>query len=483
MVERIRRGPRRSAPSVCRDARPRGPGRWIATLLAIGWAGAAQAQDDLAARLDALLARSGDAAQIGVVVARADTGQRLFARAADRPLKPASVLKLFTTSAALLRLGPDFEYQTPVFLRGEELWVIGSGDPAIGDERIASRRGVAASAFLDDCVRAVAGRRVRRIVLDDSIFDGELRHPSWPADQNLAWYQAPVGGLNYNDNCLDAQVTVAASGVSLRLTPPLPDEFILNSLRPAKQHKPVLRRDPDSDVFEFRGSVARSGPLGPVAVHRPSVFFGHALRRALESAGGGAEIEVVRRTPLSVDAAAGPPLLVHRTPLEDVLWRSNTFSQNLFAECLLKSLVAYDSGGRRGGRPGNWTGGAAVLRDTLRTVGVDLAGASIVDGSGLSHENRVTGDQIVALLVAMHNHPLARPFIESLAQPAQDGTLRNKRDPLLIGSLRAKTGTIRSVHALAGYLTRDDATLAFAVLVNGDAGADLPLAVVRTAAR
>src|SRR5262249_16822228 len=146
------------------------------------------------------------------------------------------------------------------------------------------RSGKAVSAFFDDCIRALAGRRVARIVLDDSVFDDQVRNPTWPADQNLSWYQAPVGGLNYNDNCLDARVSLAGDKVSLKLTPPLPAEFIQNTLRASSQHKPVLRRDADSDVFEFTGPISKGGEMGPIAVFRPTVFFGHALRKALETA-------------------------------------------------------------------------------------------------------------------------------------------------------------------------------------------------------
>src|SRR5262249_34266745 len=152
-------------------------------------------------RIESLLAKSGRGSQVAVLVQNTKDGSTVVAHNAATPLKPASVLKLFTTSAALLRFGPEFQYQTPVFVRGDELWIIASGDPAIGDDRIAARSGRPVSAFFDDCIRALAGRRIARIVLDDSVFDDQVRNPTWPADQNLSWYQAPVGGLNYNDNC------------------------------------------------------------------------------------------------------------------------------------------------------------------------------------------------------------------------------------------------------------------------------------------
>ena len=90
------------------------------------------------------------------------------------------------------------------------------------------------------------------------------------------------------------------------------------------------------------------------------------------------------------------------------------------------------------------------------------------DGSGLSHENRVTAEQVAQLLVTMRGHRHGARFINSLAQPGEDGTLRRYKGTALLGRLRGKTGTISGARALAGYVDRPDATtLAFALLVNG----------------
>jgi D-alanyl-D-alanine carboxypeptidase len=65
--------------------------------------------------------------------------------------------------------------------------------------------------------------RLSRIVLDDSIFDGVHRHPDWPDAQADRWYQAPVSGLNINDNCVDVHVTLNNGEVQLQVRPLLPD--------------------------------------------------------------------------------------------------------------------------------------------------------------------------------------------------------------------------------------------------------------------
>lgn len=451
-------------------------------LLTAGAALAGDAPDSAAlaveARLEALLARVRPPTRVGLAVENVTTAQRWANPDADAALKPASVMKLLTTAAALVHLGPEFAFETRLLLHGDDLLVLGGGDPGLGDERLARRRGRPLHWEFDawaDALRSLGIDELRTIALDDTIFDQQYRHPDWPADQHQAWYQAPVGGLNFNDNCVDAAVRLAGGQVVLTLRPALPPEFFRNELRAASRHEAIVRREAGSDVFVFRGGVARSADFPPVSVNRPAAFFGHALRAALEQRGIRVRGQVVRRTLTPQMIAESKLVYVHRTPLADVLWRCNTFSQNLFAECLVKALAAYDRGGRRGAAPGSWEAGTAVMRSALNELGVPLDGAVLRDGSGLSHENRVSASQVARLLVTMRRGPHAALYTDSLADPGQEGTLaRRFRDPRYRDRLVAKTGTIRGVRTLAGYVTRPDGdVLAFALLANGDPPAGL----------
>ena len=444
------------------------------------------AKETIRARLTEVLTKAPRGVQVGLAVADCESGAIWFESGAQTPLKPASVLKLFTTAAALERFGPQFVFRTRLFVADDELLIIGGGDPGLGDERLAERRGMPVHAEFDAWANLLKARGVthlRAIVLDDSIFDHECRHPEWPADQALAWYQAPLGGINFNDNCLDASFRLHDGKAELTLRPPLPESFYHNQLRPGKKHAPRLRRAADLDVFEFDGTATRNGSFGPITVGKPTVFFGYALQEALLQRGITSDGEVVRRDLVKHMPPNAEPLDVRTTKLEEVLYRCNTNSQNMFAECLLKSLEAYNPDGTPSGDPGSWAGGTEVLRHTLEGMGLDLTGAIFRDGSGLGHGNRVTAALIVALLLKMHKHPHAALYEASLAQPGKDGTLRTKRwdTPALQDRLRAKTGSISGVYSLAGYITRPDGTkLAFALLLN-DAPRDtlrLPVAEI-----
>jgi serine-type D-Ala-D-Ala carboxypeptidase/endopeptidase (penicillin-binding protein 4) len=362
---------------------------------------------------------------------------------------------------------------------------VGGGDPGLGDERIADRQKRPIDQFFDDCAAALKQRnapQIAKIVLDDGVFDAEFRHPDWPAAQADRWFQPPVGGLNLNDNCADITVTVRGREIQFTSQPELPDEFFDSRLAfgKGKQHI-TLKRPAGLDGFQLAGTVRGGGTLEPCAVNDPSVFFAAAVRQALIARGVRVTGDVVRRALRPADQESATLLVRHTTPLPDVLWRANTFSQNLFAECLVKSLPAYDPAGRRTGVAGSWAAGTALVAQTLGQLGVDLSAARLRDGSGLSHENAVTPAQLVQLLTRMQRHPHARVFLDSLAQPGEPGSMQKRYDDALFkGHVRAKTGTLANVHALAGYATRPGGQrLIFAVLVDGPAGSELPYQVCK----
>lgn len=411
----------------------------------------------------------------GVIIARAD-GAIVLEHQPDALFKPASVLKLFITAAALERFGPHFQLQTQAYIAGDELVVIGGGDPGLGDERLEKRRGLTAESLWDAWakqIREMGLTSIGNIVLDDSRFDQQWRHPSWPAAQSAAWYQAPTGALNLNDNCLDSRV-LTGPPIRLELRPQLPTDFIDNRLRSGEKHAPRVNRAATSDTFMFSGPVKRSAELGPVAAREPTLFFGHALRAALEKRGAKIQGQVVRRENLRPDGR-WRALPAHSTSIEEILWRCNTFSQNLFAECLAKALAAYGPDGQPTGSPGSWVEGLEIAKATLGRLAVNLDGAVWVDGSGLSHDNRVRPSQVAELLHRMRLHPQARMFRDSLARAGEIGSMQRRyNEPRLRGALCGKTGSIDGVSTFGGYLTLDGEDYIVVVLAAGPGASDLP---------
>jgi serine-type D-Ala-D-Ala carboxypeptidase/endopeptidase (penicillin-binding protein 4) len=188
----------------------------------------------------------------------------------------------------------------------------------------------------------------------------------------------------------------------------------------------------------------------------PALAAGKLFRLALRSAG----ISVTGRTKSGVaDPAAEELAKTSSAPLSQIVRFMNRESDNFTAEILLKQLGAIDEGA------GTSAAGAKVVGRVLASSGIPLAGARIVDGSGLSPRNRLTAATLIALLVAAWHDPLIHPaFVRSLAVAGVNGTLSHRMErPPARGAVLAKTGTTRESSALSGYVR---GRFAFAVLQN-----------------
>ena len=165
----------------------------------------------------------------------------------------------------------------------------------------------------------------------------------------------------------------------------------------------------------------------------------------------------------------------YRTPIADVLRRTGKDSQNLFAEGLLKRS-GYAWAQRTGAaKPqGTWETGAHALIEMVRRAGVDTTGLKVMDGSGLSRNNACTARQVAQVLAWSFKQPWGPLLHDSLATAGRDGSLhRRLRDSP--GRVFAKTGTMRGVRTLAGYVdSRLGPRFAFAVFFNGYRGPSTP---------
>jgi serine-type D-Ala-D-Ala carboxypeptidase/endopeptidase (penicillin-binding protein 4) len=147
-------------------------------------------------------------------------------------------------------------------------------------------------------------------------------------------------------------------------------------------------------------------------------------------------------------------------PLADVVQEIDVQSDNLGAEMLLKTV------GAEAGTGGTTAAGLVVARRDLTAAGVPLQGVRLVDGSGLSLEDRLTAHTLTALLLAAwQTTELRVPFLKSLPVAGISGTLKHRMQHRPArGAVHAKTGTTDEATALAGYV-RD--RYAFAVVDNG----------------
>jgi serine-type D-Ala-D-Ala carboxypeptidase/endopeptidase (penicillin-binding protein 4) len=190
---------------------------------------------------------------------------------------------------------------------------------------------------------------------------------------------------------------------------------------------------------------------------RPPLYAAQQFERALERAG----VDVRRAARAGVAPADTVLLGEWASPTIAVLaGQTNRPSDNFAAETLLKAL------GAEHGAAGSTAAGTAVAREVAAEFG---AHPQMVDGSGLSRANRTTTHDVVDLLEGMDGSDVADEFTTSLAVAGRSGTLSKRmRHSAARDRCRAKTGTLISVSALAGYCeARGGARVAFAILMTG----------------
>lgn len=454
-------------------------GLWIA-------AGTARAASNtsLASELEALLSSPKlGKMQVGAqIVVLGPRPAIVSERNRDEPFKPASNQKILTTAAAMALLPADFKFTTLLARRGNDLIVIGSGDPATGDPKLARAARQPITALFHDWADKLEAAGVIRIsgdlIFDDTIFEPQHLHPNWTEqfkNQLQNWYVAPVGGLNFNDNCVDVSVRPGGSigaPAQVTLTPNTPYVELNNTCKTAQKGEPVIRRTGTRSVtVHVSGSVSKAGNAGSatsLTVTDPGMFFATTLRTVLAAKGIAVDGQIRRERVRLSEGGLPKNLQViarHEQTLPAILERSNRDSQNLFAEALLKAVGAYVGAGDNP-RVGSYENGRRVVELFLDRLKLRHDACVIDDGSGLSHSNRITPAVLTGVLVYMDLHPRREEWISHLATPGGEGTLRRRmRD--LNGKVFAKTGHISGVSTLSGYVEGpDNRRYAFCVLCN-----------------
>ncbi|HUU84528.1 MAG TPA: D-alanyl-D-alanine carboxypeptidase/D-alanyl-D-alanine-endopeptidase [Phycisphaerae bacterium] len=413
-----------------------------------------------------------------------DTGRNLCDIDPTTPLLPASNAKLFVLATALDRLGPDFAFRTRLALSGRDLVLIGDGDPSLGDVAMAEALGVPAGQTFAEWAGALRARGVTAIggdlIIDESIFDNVFTHPTWEPGDLKKWYAAPVGALNYNDNCVDITIWPGPGAGAVPGWESVPKTDLIEIVfrnRSSRNGDPVIDRPKPELTFVVTGTPAKRWPFPPIPAPDPGFLTAGALRTALADQGISIAGKIVRQRVRLADGSlpAGCQLLAeHVTPLPPILARTGKRSQNLFAECLMKR-TGYEWAKRQGADPqGTWETGRTAIEAFLAQCGRSANTAAVVDGSGLSRDNRASAADFVAVLQHMYRHPYRQIFAGSLSEAGNDGSL-TKRLKDLPGTVYAKTGYLSGVRTLSGYaVTPSGRWRAFSVLFNGIKGGAAP---------
>lgn len=350
-----------------------------------------------------------------------DAGQHVFEHNPTTPLAGASTQKLLTSTALLLALGADATLETTAVAadapeRGVidgHLYMVGGGDALLATRswRDHFRRQPRTIADIEQLAQAVVDAGVTRItgsvIGDASRYESRTYHPAWPRrffdDREIG----PIGGLMVNDGFASFP-SAATPGA-----PTLPSTNV------------------GADAANILTLALRVRGVEVVGPPRSGAAPGDAA-----------------------EVATMPSL-----PIRDIVAEMLTDSDNETAEAALKEVGHVESG------EGSWAAGAAAATELLSGAGVTMDGVEVVDGSGLSDRNQLTCTTLVDVLTNPDTGQVVR---EGLAVAGETGTLATRYDGTAAeGRLRAKTGTLRNVTALAGEIdVADGDTVTFAYVAN-----------------
>jgi D-alanyl-D-alanine carboxypeptidase/D-alanyl-D-alanine-endopeptidase (penicillin-binding protein 4) len=454
----------------------------------------------LAERIERLFAQSPvtRTAFWGIQATDLATGKTLYELNANRFFVPASNTKLFSTSLALTRLGPDFTFQTRVQAAAApdsagrlagDIRLMGGGDPNLSARAIPYRMGPVAGdalAALADLADQVAARGTLRIdgdvVGDDSWYVWEPFGNGWSIDDPVYEYGAPVSALTVNDNAFTLSIRPGAKEgdpAALMLNPAVEFYSIDNRVRTissGSERRIHYSRAAGSMTLKLWGTIPERdrGEDLMLGIDDPALYAAIAFRQALEDRGitvaGRAvarhlypnEVADMKQGP-APDPEPGVELASRKSaPLLEDLRVTAKVSQNLHAELDLRAV------GRARRNIGSVEAGLDELRAFLAEAGIEAGGYNINDGSGLSRPNLVSPATVVKLLRYMYASPGRDNFLSILPVGGQDGTLNARfSDPSLAGRIHAKTGSLSHVSALSGYAQRRNGNwIAFSILVN-----------------
>ncbi|PKS13163.1 hypothetical protein jhhlp_000506 [Lomentospora prolificans] len=436
--------------------------------------------DNFTSQVDEILSRPTFAdATVGVKVTELGSGEVIYTTQEQAPLIPASNQKLLMSTVALAKLGLDFTYETTVFgsrpidkkgvLNGD-LWIVGSGDPSLNSDRLAS----VAESLVAKGLKKITGK----VYADGTIFDDKFLGEGWDPDDEPFYYSAQVAGLNCDLNVVKVNVAPGASVgdpavVRISGVPEAEERYVdiqstVKTIASGGQESVVFDRTLGTNTIILGGSIPQgAGSVTlTVTIDNPNAFTAYRLAVALSNAG-----VKVSRTPTKPGKLPRKSTHLASSTSEPVSSLLKLFlkpSDNMYGEALLKKV------GREAdpSRPGTAASGANVVKTYLAEENIDATGVKTIDGSGLSDLNTVTARFINDLLIHNKNtfsEAEWSAWFDALPIAGVDGTLASRLvGTPAAGHIHAKTGSLSGVSSLSGYLDAADGTeYVFSILMNG----------------
>ena len=406
----------------------------------------------------------------GIKIHSLERNKTLYSVNSNRLFAPASNVKLLTTAMALKRLRPEYRFKTGLYattpvggetLRGD-IFIKGFGDPNLVSEQMW---------LLVKELKNIPLRKVHGdIIADASFFDNNLRVKTWKKG-GVEAYNAPLGALSFNFNTVTVHINPGEKPGDRPVVVVDPNiEFIrvdnrARTVSKSKRSRLIVNRIDRGGHNEITisgvVSVNHARETYYLNITRPAYYAASVFKEYLRQEG----VEVTGKVRVGFVPEGAYEILSHSSmPLSLILRGLNKFSNNFVAEQILKTI-----GADIYGSPGTTLNGLRAMDEYMQSLKYKPEGFSILDGSGLSRQNRLSPDQIVSVFQDMYADLGVYPeFISALGVMGRDGNvLKRMNGHNSAERARVKTGTLNSVSALSGYFqSADGERFAFSILMN-----------------
>jgi len=409
--------------------------------------------------------------ELSIYVRAVDADEPLLAVNAGTPRRPASVIKLLTTYAALDVLGPAYQWQTEAWATGPvgdgvlsgDLVLRGTGDPALSLERFWT--------FLRDLQRLGVRRITGDLVIDNTYFDVAGEDTGAFDGQPYRTYNVPPDALLVNFGAARFDILHRPDGrVAVSVDPPLAGFEIVNEIRSRKGACGGFQRgvafDLPGGLDGGRAVLSGRFPTGctDYALWRsvlPAPRFVDAVFRALWDGLGGTLEGGLRVAAVPEDATR-----IHvypSQPLGDVVRQINKWSNNAMTRQVFLTL-----GAEKYGAPGNPEKARRAIAEWLDSRGLDFPELRLDNGSGLSRETRISARSLGRMLLDAWQHPYMAELVASMPISAVDGTMKRRYAGDMAGRLHLKTGRLDEVSAVAGVMISRSGRRYVVVVIQND---------------
>ena len=410
--------------------------------------------DFIPSELQALIDKSGmPSKKISIYIKETKSNKLIASLNAAKLRNPASVIKLATTYASVLQLGYDYRWVTDIGYSGSisqgvlhgNLIIKGGGDPDLKDEDVLE----IAHYIRDKGIRKIEGN----IILDRSIFDTSGGSSARFDENPYSPYNALPDAIMFNQNL--SRFVITPQGSQIVASKSFDDRSykIKNSLRSVNTACRYRYSWPRVDVDQgnYPAIVTLSGDYSLKCPQRELDYIVtrsyYAFYFALVEALSDLSVSVEGKLKLA-SAKDYKKLFSHKSKtLEEIISETNKESNNLFARQIFLTL-----GYVRYGEHSNLNNSREALRNILYEKGVtNLSKIKIDNGCGLSRSVKANTLFFASILDSAYKN-FGDRWLANLSIAGVDGTVKKRFDSALYRRAWMKTGSLRNVKNIAGYV-------------------------------